>query len=535
MSAQQVASENALQVRVYPGPLSSSADLVLFHGWGLHSGFWQGLVSELQHYFNVHTIDFPGFGDNVGCHCSYKLEELLQLLEPVLPEQAIYLGWSMGGEIALAFADQYPGRVRGIINISSNPCFVVKDNWPSAMAREEYEAFESGVEENCRVTLKRFLALMAKGCREEKPLLALMRKVFLERNAASRQVLMDSLGLLAALDLRSLISEVKKPMLWIGGSNDALVPVEIAGELKNLSNEMTTVVIDDASHAVFLSHQQEVLDCLFDFFRQQCWLENSAAHIEKKQIAESFSRAATSYDGVAQLQRRIGENLLEKLPVTNSSACVIDLGCGTGFFSKALAKRFVSNKILSIDLAEGMLSYAKDQYASVADWVGGDAESLPVADEKASLLFSSLAIQWSEAPQLIFEEARRVLEVDGVFAFATLGSGTLKELRGAWQKVDNYVHVNHFIDVADLEETIIESGLNIELLEQQTVVLEYDELKDLTRELKALGAHNLNQGRPKGLTGRERVNALKAAYEDCRSDSGSLPATYDVIYGVLRK
>ena len=56
----------------------------------------------------------------------------------------------------------------------------------------------------------------------------------------------------------------------------------------------------------------------------------------------------------------------------------------------------------------------------------------------------------------------------------------------------------------------------------------------LVDELKALGAHNLNPGRPDGLTGRARIRALVEAYEHFRQAAG-LPATYQVVYGVLRR
>jgi malonyl-CoA O-methyltransferase len=59
-------------------------------------------------------------------------------------------------------------------------------------------------------------------------------------------------------------------------------------------------------------------------------------------------------------------------------------------------------------------------------------------------------------------------------------------------------------------------------------------VRSLTHELKALGAHNLNPGRPGGLTGRARMLALLNAYEQFRQPQG-LPATYQVVYGVLRK
>jgi malonyl-CoA O-methyltransferase len=60
--------------------------------------------------------------------------------------------------------------------------------------------------------------------------------------------------------------------------------------------------------------------------------------------------------------------------------------------------------------------------------------------------------------------------------------------------------------------------------------MEYERLLDLTRELKNIGAHNVNSGRPDGLTSRERIRALTNAYELFREPNGRLPATYQVWY-----
>ena len=60
--------------------------------------------------------------------------------------------------------------------------------------------------------------------------------------------------------------------------------------------------------------------------------------------------------------------------------------------------------------------------------------------------------------------------------------------------------------------------------------MEYEQLSGLTRELKNIGAHNVNSGRPNGLTSRARIKALASCYEKFRGQNGLLPATYQVWY-----
>lgn len=254
---------------------------------------------------------------------------------------------------------------------------------------------------------------------------------------------------------------------------------------------------------------------------------------DKRQVAASFSKAAASYDSVAALQRAVGEALLELLPADLTPSSWLDLGSGTGYFSRALAERFAAALGVAVDIAEGMLGHARGQ-GGAQFHVAGDAERLPLQAESVDLVFTSLAVQWCSQFSSVLSEAQRVLRPGGVLAFSSLCVGTLEELRASWQAVDGMVHVNRFRHFEDYQRLCGESGLHLLGLERRAHVLHYPDVRSLTHELKALGAHNLNPGRPSGLTGRARMQGLLQAYEQFRQAQG-LPATYQVVYGVLRK
>nr|WP_314478042.1 malonyl-ACP O-methyltransferase BioC [uncultured Pseudomonas sp.] len=255
---------------------------------------------------------------------------------------------------------------------------------------------------------------------------------------------------------------------------------------------------------------------------------------DKRQVAASFSRAAASYDSVAALQRAVGMNLLAALPTAFKPSCWLDLGSGTGHFSRVLAERHVSAHGIAVDIAEGMLRHARHRADGAQAYIVGDAERLPLAQGSVDLIFSSLAVQWCSHFALVLEEASRVLRPGGLLAFSSLCAGTLEELRGSWQAVDGQVHVNRFRRFAEYERSCATSALQVLELRQSAHVLHYADVRTLTHELKALGAHNLNPGRPAGLTGRARVQGMLQAYEAYREPQG-LPATYQVVYGILRK
>ena len=254
---------------------------------------------------------------------------------------------------------------------------------------------------------------------------------------------------------------------------------------------------------------------------------------DKRQVAASFSRAAASYDSVAELQRDVGSQLMSRLPEDFVPGRWLDLGCGTGHFSRTLNERFPASHGVALDIAEGMLDHARP-LGGATHFIAGDAERLPLQASTCDLIFSSLAVQWCADFASVLSEAHRVLKPGGIFAFASLCVGTLYELRDSWREVDGMVHVNRFREFGVYQQLCAGSGLTIATLQTRPHVLHYPDVRSLTHELKALGAHNLNPGRPGGLTGRARILGLIEAYEQFRQAKG-LPATYQVVYAVLEK
>jgi malonyl-CoA O-methyltransferase len=252
---------------------------------------------------------------------------------------------------------------------------------------------------------------------------------------------------------------------------------------------------------------------------------------DKRQVALSFSRAARTYDGAAAFQREVGSALLSRLPTAQLSRW-LDLGCGTGYFTRLLADRFAGEGI-ALDLAEGMVVHARDA-GGAHHWLTADAERLPMRDDSLDLVFSSLALQWCEDLPAVLMQVQRALRPGGIVAFSSLCSGTLRELRTSWEQVDGQVHVNRFRPFSSYTAACSAAGWELCVLEEQPHVLHYDEVRMLMRDLKAIGAHNVNGGRPGGLGGRQRIAALVDAYEPLRTHQG-LPATYQVVYAVLRK
>ncbi len=269
-------------------------------------------------------------------------------------------------------------------------------------------------------------------------------------------------------------------------------------------------------------------------------MRNDIAH-DKHAIAKSFGDAATSYDSVAGLQQRVGNVLLgfvQESRQKEQAPRVLDLGCGTGYVASQLVNG--SELMIALDIAEGMLCVAKTRVSQNEKakknihYICADAEAIPLTENSVDLVVSNFAIQWCPDKQVLFQEIARVLVPGGRFVFSMPGADTLHELKASWQQADStHTHVNQFCKMDELTADVQHSPLHIEVLQSQIEIMRYRKLQELTHELKALGAHNVTDGRARQLTGKSTLKRLVCAYDEYRDNDGMLPATWNVIYGVL--
>ncbi|RJG48456.1 malonyl-ACP O-methyltransferase BioC [Motilimonas pumila] len=254
----------------------------------------------------------------------------------------------------------------------------------------------------------------------------------------------------------------------------------------------------------------------------------------KLAIAHAFSKAAHSYDSMSGLQRETGQHLLSKVAkhANKQHEVGLDLGCGTGFFATDLSQH--CQQLIGLDLALGMLQYAKTQRPTVRHWLQGDAEHLPLANNSLDWVFSSLALQWCDDLSVALAEVHRVLKPGGKLFFSTLAGKSLWQLQHAWRQVDDLQHVNEFKTEAELARICQNSPFMSVTSQVREQVVQYRHPFQLLKELKGIGANHVLGNKPSGLAGKGKFNALHLAYQEFNQD-GHYPASYFVFYGELQK
>lgn len=242
----------------------SGCDLVLVHGWAMHGGIFAPLVEQLATHFRVHVVDLPGHGmhhaftpgalDPTAC-----ARELCAQLPP-----AIWIGWSLGGLVALQAGLDRPDHVRGLVAIASSPRFVVADDWAHGVEASVFAEFANALETRFEHAIERFLALETLGSPHAHDELRALKQQVFAHGQPSAAALREGLAVLADTDRRAALAQLQVPSLWIAGRRDRLVP-PAAMRWAALQAPRAEFLELPAGHAPFLSHAGEVSAAIVRF------------------------------------------------------------------------------------------------------------------------------------------------------------------------------------------------------------------------------------------------------------------------------
>ena len=254
----------------------------------------------------------------------------------------------------------------------------------------------------------------------------------------------------------------------------------------------------------------------------------------RRRVAARFGRAAAGYDEAATLQRRVCDRLsLLALDHPPPAGAIVDAGCGTGHWLPALRRAFGERLLVAADLALPMLAQLRRSQPD-QPCVAADLHALPLAEESAAGIWSSLCLQWCR-PDASLMELARVLRPGGVLWLSTLGPGTFSELRTAFAGIDEARHVLDFVPPERLDAAVARAGLSVLARDRRRHVACAPDLAGLLRAIKAVGAQEVGDNRRQGLLGRQAWRTVERRYEAYRRTDGLLEVGYDALYLVLRK
>ena len=251
--------------KVYVETLGEGPDLVLLHGWAMHSDIWQSVRSQLAQHFRLHLVDLPGHGASPTpwIHGPDALKNMTEMIVDSLPERSIICGWSLGGQIAMKLSLDMPERINKLILISTTPSFIQRKDWIWAMEAVILESFIANLNQNCNPTLNRFFTLQIQGDINTLLLLRKLRKYISKEGVPDRDGLQIGMKILLTTDLRRNIKNINHPVTLLHGKNDAIVPVDSARWLHENLEDSNLIILPDCGHIPFLSHTDQFLSSIF--------------------------------------------------------------------------------------------------------------------------------------------------------------------------------------------------------------------------------------------------------------------------------
>jgi len=233
--------------------------LALLHGWGMNLRLFDGLRAGLEPHYAVTAVDLPGHGRSAWTPGRSPAQQL-ESLAAALPQDALLVGWSLGGQLALQLAAGRALRVRALVLIATTPRFVRGPDWPHGLPAEVLERFAAQLQSDPQRTLEEFLELQVRGSAEPAAVLAELRQAVQTR--AAPPALAAGLAMLRDNDLRELARGLTVPTLVIAGQYDRVTPPSAARALSELMPHAQCLALPRAGHAPFLSHRQAVLEAL---------------------------------------------------------------------------------------------------------------------------------------------------------------------------------------------------------------------------------------------------------------------------------
>lgn len=260
---------------------------------------------------------------------------------------------------------------------------------------------------------------------------------------------------------------------------------------------------------------------------------------DKQRVAQAFSQASYAYSQQALVQQSIADHLIDRLSNgfdLNQVKHAIDIGCGTGYVTHQLAKP--GQRWTGIDIAEGMLQHAARTSPATlnTEWILGDAEDLPCADQSVDLAVSSMALQWVNDHHAAMRQLKRVLKHNAEAFLAILRHDALPELHQGWQILEQGYRVNQFADRITWQQAIQSANLRLLSVESEQFTTFHTDVFALLHSINRIGAGiTTSDTGSRAPLKRADLKRLADWWGVAHPNKRGLPLTYSVDFYHLQK
>lgn len=248
--------------------------LVLLHGWAINSNVWNPILDELESEFELSIVDLPGYGDDAGYQEDYSLDTVVEAVLARAPKVANWVGWSLGGTIAIAAALKHPERFEKLQLVSTTPRFVNCENWTAGSKSTSFDNLVDDCKTDQQSAIRKFLMLAALNSSKPKQSVRLVRKLENELSKSASptlQTLLAGLEILRSTDLRPQLGELRVETQVVAGFQDQITPPQASRHLfEQLPNGHSFHCLE-ASHLPFLQATSGYIEKLASFIKNTAY------------------------------------------------------------------------------------------------------------------------------------------------------------------------------------------------------------------------------------------------------------------------
>lgn len=242
---------------------SNGKAVVLLHGFLQSLDVWSSYVLTYLHDMRVITIDLPGHGQTESFSEVHSMDFMARIVKRVLEEvgvdQCVMVGHSMGGYVALAFAEKYPYTLRGLGLINSHAlsdseqhhasrqavCEQVKENRASYIVNFVPSLFD----DSNRAALSQDIKDLQEQCLETR----------------TEAIIAAQKGMMTRPSRIPVLQQLEIPVLFVYGKNDNRIPLEIAISQAMLPHHSEILLLDHVGHMAFMEDRDYVKPRLKNF------------------------------------------------------------------------------------------------------------------------------------------------------------------------------------------------------------------------------------------------------------------------------
>ncbi len=245
---------------------------------------------------------------------------------------------------------------------------------------------------------------------------------------------------------------------------------------------------------------------------------NTQYLLNEENLIDSFSKHANTYDRYAQLQKSMAERLASLLPAPLPDN-VLEIGCGTGLFTRHLLTQSIKQLVLN-DIAPGMLKVLSNSITLPANTKISSGNAERIHFEKVDLICANAVFQWFQNPKETLKKLNQALTRNGNLVFSTFGAETLVEFRQA----ANLLSPVNLYTKEVWARMIRDSGFSINLCDVEIRKTFFPSTMTLLKNLQQIGAAPVQMVKTGGL------RKLMRDYDARFSTAQGVYATWELYY-----